>query len=84
MAGKRKPTKYTKEIGLRVLLIRKKSELNGVVFSALLGLTPSKLSDIENGHSAFGADLIFQIAKKAKVSPAWLLTGEGEMEKKEE
>jgi hypothetical protein len=38
---------------------------------------------MENGKSAFDSDDLFKLAKFLKVSPAWLLTGEGEMEKKQ-
>lgn len=35
---------------------------------------------MENGRASFSAEDLYKLAKMLSVAPAWLLTGEGEME----
>ncbi len=51
-------------------------------FSKIVDVAASSVSDWEAGRAAFPANQIYKLAKKLGVSPAWLLTGEGEMEAK--
>lgn len=49
---------------------------NKSLFSRMLGITPQRLSKWEN-RNTFDAEIIFD--KLDNISPAWLLSGEGDM-----
>ncbi|MFA5716018.1 MAG: helix-turn-helix transcriptional regulator, partial [Candidatus Paceibacterota bacterium] len=69
------------EIGAR---IRKFRELKGYKtqeFSKITGVPQSRLSEIENNPTGVSTKNIDRIVKNTNINPAWLLTGEGEIEK---
>jgi len=47
-------------------------------FAQELGISQSQLSKYERGVAAPGADVLFFVKKRFRVSADWLLTGEGE------
>lgn len=80
MGGLAKQSNATKNIGLRVKKIRTNDKKTSAEFASAYGVSRATWSLMENGKTAFSTDDIFKLAKFLGVSPAWLLTGEGEME----
>jgi transcriptional regulator with XRE-family HTH domain len=81
VADQAKQTKASIDIGLRIQKKRKKNGLTSIDFGKVMGVSGSTITNWEAGRAAFPAHQLIKIAKKLGVSPAWLLTGEGEMEK---
>ena len=65
-------------IASRLRLLR--GERSRRSFAAHLGTTESTLRNYENGLTFPGSDLLESICQKLRVSPVWLLLGEGARE----
>ncbi|MEM9424867.1 MAG: helix-turn-helix transcriptional regulator, partial [Spirochaetota bacterium] len=63
----------------RVKEIRTVNSLKQKDFGETIGLSLMNVSDIERGKVKASTEIIQKISKQFGVSPAWLLTGEGEM-----
>ena len=61
----------------RIRIIRKAQGLNQKQFAQRLGITTSYMSRLEKGGSFPSETLIKLISYECKVSPDWLVTGEG-------
>lgn len=66
------------ELKDRFKLARKKSGLSQAKLGEMVGVSQSAIQYIENGRNQ-SSTKIFELAEALKVSPQWLLTGEGEM-----
>jgi transcriptional regulator with XRE-family HTH domain len=84
VAGQAKQTKISIDIGLRIQKRRKKNGLTSIDFGKIMNVAGSTVTNWEAGRAAFPAHQLVHIAKKLGVSPAWLLTGEGEMEREKD
>ena len=63
----------------RVKDVRVSVSLNQRDFGSKIGVTTSIVSELERGKTRVSAELIRIISESFRVSPAWLLTGEGSM-----
>lgn len=81
MANDNYPTKVTSSIGLRIREARIKKFRRAYIFARIMQVEPATVTNWEKGRVAFTADHLYDLAKYLGVSPAWLLTGEGEGEK---
>lgn len=61
------------EIGKRIREARKKKKLSQSELSELLNISPSHMSDIENGKTNIGLDIFMHITQILEVSADWLL-----------
>lgn len=61
------------EIGQRIREARKKKKLSQSELSELLNISPSHMSDIENGKTNIGLDIFMHITQILEVSADWLL-----------
>ncbi len=82
MANDKYPTKVTAAIGLRLREARKNKFRKSYIFARIMQVEPATVTNWEKGRVAFTADSLYELAKFLDVSPAWLLTGEGEMERR--
>lgn len=71
-------------IGLRIKGLRKQKKLNQIELSSKLGVDNSQFSKIENGKLMPTIGHIMEICSIFNVSADWLLTGQGEMLRKED
>lgn len=62
-----------------VKLLREKTQLNKKDFAALLGVSPSAISNVETGERELSKSLQLKLVEKFSLNPGWLLTGEGDM-----
>lgn len=62
-----------KEIGNRIRYARKLMGLSQAELSELLQISPSHMSDIENGKKNIGLDIFMRITEELQVSADWLL-----------
>lgn len=65
--------KKSKEVGNRIREIRKKKRLSQSQLSELLDISPSHMSDIENGKTNIGLDIFMDLTEILQVSADWLL-----------
>ena len=72
-----------KEIGKRIILVRKYLKLNQVAFSKEIEVTQQTISQIETGVIAPSLEIIYKITGNYGISYDWLITGEGSMLKDE-
>lgn len=63
----------SKEIGDRIREARKKKRLSQSQLSELLDISPSHMSDIENGKTNIGLDIFMHLTEILQVSADWLL-----------
>ena len=66
-------------IGKRIKQFRKHNRLTLVQLSETIGITPSSLSDIENGKTKPSSDTIESLVRNTTLNPLWLITGESHM-----
>lgn len=62
-----------KEIGQRIRHARKRAKLSQAELSERLQISPSHMSDIENGKKNIGLDIFMRITEELQVSADWLL-----------
>ncbi len=62
-----------KEIGNRIRYARKLAGLSQAELSERLQISPSHMSDIENGKKNIGLDIFMGITEELQVSADWLL-----------
>lgn len=62
-----------KEIGARVREARKRLGLSQMELSEQLNISPSHMSDIENGKTNIGLDIFMRLTEALQVSADWLL-----------
>ena len=67
--------------GSRIRELRRKLDIKQVDLAKRIGVHTQTLSKYERGEVEPGADALRKIAQSCPVSSAWLLTGEGEMER---
>ena len=63
----------SKEIGNRIREARKQMNLSQCQLSELLDISPSHMSDIENGKTNIGLDIFMRLTEALRVSADWLL-----------
>ena len=61
------------EIGRRIRTARKKLGYSQADLSEILDISPSYMSDIENGKTNIGLDIFIRMAEALHVSADWLL-----------
>jgi transcriptional regulator with XRE-family HTH domain len=61
------------EIGSRIKLARKNLKLSQAELSELLDISPSHMSDIENGKKNIGIEIFMRMTETLGVSADWLL-----------
>jgi transcriptional regulator with XRE-family HTH domain len=66
-------------IGERILKVRETTKLNQAKFASSISVVRSYLSAVEAGNKLPSFNFIISILNGTKVSPSWLLLGEGEM-----
>lgn len=62
-----------KAIGKRIRYARKLMGLSQAELSEMLQISPSHMSDIENGKKNIGLDIFMRITEELQVSADWLL-----------
>lgn len=62
-----------KEIGQRIRYARKHMNLSQAELSERIQISPSHMSDIENGKKNIGLDIFMRITEELQVSADWLL-----------
>ena len=62
-----------KEIGWRIRLLRKEKGMTQEKLSEILQISPSHMSDIENGKKNIGLDIFMRLTEALQVSADWLL-----------
>ena len=65
----------SKDIGERVISVRKKAGLNQREFAARLGISNGGISQIENGKAMPGGEFLLKMDQEFNVDVNWLLTG---------
>lgn len=68
-----------KEVGKRLKAVRFELEISQKDFAAMLDISGSYLSELESGKTKPGFNFLVLITQSLKVSPIWLLLGEGPM-----
>lgn len=63
----------SKEVGNRIREARKNKKLSQAELSELLNISPSHMSDIENGKTNIGLDIFMNLTEILTVSADWLL-----------
>lgn len=63
----------SKEVGNRIRKARKGKKLSQAELSEQLNISPSHMSDIENGKTNIGLDIFMNITEILQVSADWLL-----------
>lgn len=61
------------EIGMRIRESRKNKKLSQLELSELLNISPTHMSDIENGKTNIGLDIFMRLTEILEVSADWLL-----------
>lgn len=61
------------KVGNRIREARKKKKLSQAELSELLNISPSHMSDIENGKTNIGLDIFMRLTEVLQVSADWLL-----------
>jgi len=61
------------EIGKRIREVRKQRKLSQSDLSEMLNISPSHMSDIENGKTNIGLDIFMHLTEILQVSADWLL-----------
>ncbi len=62
-----------KEVGLRIREARKEKHLSQNELSEMIQISPSHMSDIENGKTSISLDIFMRITEALQVSSDWLL-----------
>ncbi len=62
-----------KLLGQRLLELREKRKISQTAIAALLGVTRTQVSDIENGKSGTSLERFYQLCEYYKVSADYLL-----------
>lgn len=62
-----------KEVGNRIRQARKQLNLSQAELSEKLDISPSHMSDIENGKTNLGLDIFMKLTEALQVSADWLL-----------
>ena len=62
-----------KILGQRLLELREKRKISQTAIAALLGVTRTQVSDIENGKSGTSLERFYQLCEYYKVSADYLL-----------
>jgi len=62
-----------KLLGRRLLELREKRKISQTAIAALLGVTRTQVSDIENGKSGTSLERFYQLCEYYKVSADYLL-----------
>lgn len=65
--------KNFEEIGQRIRVARKKAGYSQADLSEILQISPSYMSDIENGKTNIGLDIFIRLTETLQVSADWLL-----------
>ena len=65
--------KKLKEVGLRIREARKNMNLSQNDLSEIIQISPSHMSDIENGKTNISLDVFIRITEALQVSSDWLL-----------
>lgn len=65
--------KKLKDVGSRIREARKEKNLSQNELSELIHISPSHMSDIENGKTNIGIDVFMRITEALQVSADWLL-----------
>jgi len=64
----------------RILKIKERAQMNQRDFAAAIGISPSSLSSLFNGHTSPTQNLVQAIHRRfPEISITWLMFGEGEM-----
>lgn len=61
------------EVGLRIRTSRKNKNLSQFELAELLNISPTHMSDIENGKTNIGLDIFMRLTEILQVSADWLL-----------
>lgn len=72
------------DIYKRFTYLREQRGLNKSAYAKFLSITPSEISDIENGEIEPSKRIISRLVEKQNINAGWLLTGLGEPFLKEE
>ncbi len=70
-------------LGNRLRAWRQSIHLKGYELSEKINISPGSLSEIESNNSLPSADTLAKLAKHSNLNILWLLTGDGNMFKKE-
>ena len=62
-----------KEVGARIREARKRLKLSQAELAEKLQISPSHMSDIENGKKNIGLDIFMRLTEALQVSADWLL-----------
>lgn len=73
----------TKKLSDRIILVRKSKGFKQKELANILKISLPTMNHYESGKRAPNSDLLSQIAKILNCDPGWLLTGEGQAEKKD-
>lgn len=65
--------KQFKDIGMRIREARKKKRLTQAELADMVGIAHSHMSDIENGKTRLGVDILISLAESLEVSSDWIL-----------
>ncbi len=71
-------------LGNRLRAWRQSIQLKGYELAEKIDISPGSLSEIESNNSLPSADTLAKLVKHSNLNILWLLTGEGDMHKKEE
>lgn len=67
------------ELSERLVLVRKKLNVNQIPFAKMLGVSQSAYANYERGIREVPVALLTKICQDYKISPNWLILGEGDM-----
>lgn len=73
----------SRTIGVINALLERDSTLTKTALASSLGVKPAKFSEILNGRMMAGADMMALLCSEYNISASYLLTGEGDMFKKQ-
>lgn len=62
-----------KDLGSRIRQVRKERHLSQNELAEMLQISPSHMSDIENGKKNIGIDIFMRITEALQISADWLL-----------
>lgn len=65
--------KQFEEIGKRIREARTKRKLTQAELADMVGIAHSHMSDIENGKTKLGVDILISLSEKLQVSSDWIL-----------
>lgn len=67
------------ELSERLVLVRKMLNVNQIPFAKMLGVSQSAYANYERGIREAPVALLTKICQDYKISPTWLILGEGDM-----